>query len=75
MGGIGGALGLMAGGLIADHASYHRVFWLSAIMGISAALALQFLVPESPERSGGSVDMRGAVVLAVGLVLPLLGVS
>ncbi len=33
------------------------------------------LVPESPLRSPGRVDVRGALVLSVGLVLPLVGVS
>ena len=33
------------------------------------------LLPESPEKSGGKVDLRGAIVLAVGLALPLFGIS
>jgi EmrB/QacA subfamily drug resistance transporter len=72
---IGGGLGLVIGGLVVDHVSYHWIFWIGAIMGLTAALAAQLLVPESPIRSPGRVDIRGAVVLGVGLVLPLIGIS
>ena len=72
---IGGGLGLVIGGLVVDHVSYHWIFWIGAIMGLTAAVAAQLLVPESPIRSPGRVDIRGAVVLGVGLVLPLIGIS
>src|SRR6185503_13697057 len=72
---IGGGLGLVIGGLVVDHISYHWIFWIGAIMGLAAAVSAQLLVPESPIRSPGRVDVRGAFVLAVGLVLPLIGIS
>jgi MFS family permease len=73
--GIGGGAGLIAGGLIADHISYHWIFWLGAISAGLAALATQMLVPESPERKPGRVDFRGAALLAVGLAMPLIAIS
>ena len=73
--GIGGGAGLIAGGLIADHLSYHWIFWLGTISAALAALATQLWVPESPERTPGRVDLRGAALLAVGLVLPLIAIS
>jgi EmrB/QacA subfamily drug resistance transporter len=73
--GIGGGAGLIAGGLIADHISYHWIFWLGAISAGLAALATQVWVPESPERKPGRVDLRGAALLAVGLVMPLIAIS
>ena len=72
---IGGALGLITGGLLSDHLGYHWIFWLSAALAGLAALAAQLLVPESPVRSPGRVDLRGAVVLAAGLVPPLFAIS
>src|SRR4051794_19190937 len=36
--GIGGAIGLPLGGLLADHATYHWIFWLSAAMGAAATV-------------------------------------
>jgi EmrB/QacA subfamily drug resistance transporter len=73
--GIGGGLGLVLGGLLVDYASYHAIFWLGAAMGLAAALAAALFVPESPIRTPARVDLRGALVLAVGLVLPLIAIS
>jgi EmrB/QacA subfamily drug resistance transporter len=73
--GIGGGLGLVLGGLLVDYASYHWIFWLGAGMGVGAAVATELLVPESPIRTPARLDIRGALVLAVGLVLPLIAIS
>ncbi|HET7572611.1 MAG TPA: MFS transporter [Gaiellaceae bacterium] len=73
--GIGGGLGLVVGGLIVDGASYHWIFWVGAIMAGGAAIATELLVPESPIRTPARLDVPGAVVLAVGLVLPLVAIS
>jgi EmrB/QacA subfamily drug resistance transporter len=73
--GIGGGVGLVVGGILVDQASYHWIFWLGAAMAALAAVLTQLLIPESPHRSPGRVDVRGAVVLAVGLVLPLLAIA
>ncbi len=73
--GVGGGLGLVLGGLLVDYASYHWIFWLGAAMGIGAAVATELLVPESPIRTPARLDLRGAAVLAVGLVLPLVGIA
>jgi EmrB/QacA subfamily drug resistance transporter len=73
--GIGGALGLVLGGILVDYASYHWIFWLGAVMGFGAAVATELLVPESPIRTPARLDLRGALVLAVGLVLPLIAIS
>jgi EmrB/QacA subfamily drug resistance transporter len=73
--GIGGGAGLVGGGLIADHLSYHWIFWLGLISATLAAVATQTLVPESPERTPGRIDLRGAALLGVGLVLPLIAIS
>lgn len=73
--GIGGGLGLVIGGLLVDHASYHDIFWLSAAMSALAAVAVQVWIHESPVRTPGKVDVRGAAVLGVGLVLPMVGIA
>jgi EmrB/QacA subfamily drug resistance transporter len=73
--GIGGGLGLILGGLIVDHLSYHWIFWLGAMMGVAGAVAVEFFVPESPIRTPARLDVRGALVLAVGLTLPLIAIS
>jgi EmrB/QacA subfamily drug resistance transporter len=73
--GIGGGLGLVLGGVLVDQASYHWIFWLGAAMGIVGAVAAQLFVPESPIRTPARLDVRGALVLSVGLVLPLIAIS
>jgi MFS family permease len=73
--GIGGGAGLVVGGLLLDHASYHWIFWLGAAMAAAAAVATEVWVPESPIRTPGRVDVPGAILLGVGIVLPLLAVS
>ncbi len=73
--GIGGGAGLIGGGLIADNLSYHWIFWVGAISASLAALATYTWVPESPVRVPGRIDVPGALLLAVGLALPLLAIS
>jgi EmrB/QacA subfamily drug resistance transporter len=73
--GIGGGFGLILGGLIVDHLSYHWIFWVGAVMGIVGAIAAELFVPESPIRTPARLDVRGALVLAVGLTLPLIAIS
>jgi MFS family permease len=73
--GIGGGLGLVLGGVLVDQASYHWIFWLGALMAVAAAVSTALFVPESPIRTPARLDVRGALVLAVGLVLPLIAIS
>jgi EmrB/QacA subfamily drug resistance transporter len=73
--GIGGAIGLPLGGLLVDQASYHWIFWMSAVMGAAATVTTLRYVPESPLRTPGKVDYVGAGLLAVGLSAVLIAVS
>jgi EmrB/QacA subfamily drug resistance transporter len=73
--GIGGGAGLILGGLLVDNASYHWIFWLGAVMAAAAAVLTQILIPESPNRQPGRIDIRGAAVLALGLTMPLLAIA
>jgi len=73
--GIGGGVGLIIGGLIVDHASYHWIFWLGGGMAVIAAIAAMLFVPESPNRMPARIDYRGAAVLAVGLSVPMYAIS
>ncbi len=73
--GIGGGAGLILGGTLSDAFGYHVLFWIGTGMALIALAAAQLFVPESPVRTAGRVDIRGAVVLAVGLVLPLYAIA
>ncbi|WP_246851923.1 MFS transporter [Patulibacter sp. SYSU D01012] len=72
---VGGTLGLVLGGLLLDHASYHWIFWVGAILGVAGTAGAYLAVPESPVRVPGKVDVRGALVFGVGIVIPLLAIS
>ncbi len=73
--GIGGGLGLVLGGLLVDHLSWHWIFWAGSATAVVAAVAAMLFIPESPNRTPGKVDIRGAVVLAVGLAIPLYAIT
>jgi EmrB/QacA subfamily drug resistance transporter len=73
--GIGGAIGLPLGGLLADQVGFHWIFWLSVVMGAGATVAVVKFVPESPIRTPGKLDLVGAGILAVGLSGVLIAIS
>ncbi|SEH02067.1 Major Facilitator Superfamily protein [Nonomuraea solani] len=73
--GIGGAIGLPAAALIADHADWHILFWISAGLGAIAAVLVLTLIPESRVRTGGRFDLIGAAGLSTILVCLLLAIS
>ncbi len=70
--GVGGSLGLPLAGFVAEHADFHVLFWITSVAGIIAFVGILTIVPEAPGRSGGRVDVVGAVLLAGGLVTLLL---
>jgi MFS family permease len=73
--GVGGALGLPAAALLADHFDWHMLFWTSAALGAVAAVLVLLFVPESSVRTGGRFDLPGAIGMATGLVCLLLAIS
>ena len=73
--GIGGALGLPAAAFVAQHTSWHVLFYGAAGLGaISIALVLA-VVPESSVRTPSRFDLVGAVGLTAGLVCLLLPIT
>ncbi|WP_239134155.1 MFS transporter [Rugosimonospora africana] len=70
--GVGGALGLPLAGLVGEHADFHVLFWITTVAGAVALAATVWFVRESPIRTGGRVDLIGAVLLSGGLVALLL---
>jgi EmrB/QacA subfamily drug resistance transporter len=73
--GIGGGAGLVLSGVIVDHLDYEWIFWLGLIVVAIALVATHLFVPESPVKSPARIDWLGAVLLSVGLVALLVGVS
>ncbi|NNH70307.1 MFS transporter [Nocardia uniformis] len=74
--GVGGTVGLLVTGLIADRTQDpHPVFWLTAALGVLAAILIQVSAQNNGVRHGGRPDYIGAILLAGLLICLLLGIS
>ncbi|WP_067702079.1 MFS transporter [Nocardia jejuensis] len=74
--GVGGTIGLLVTGVIADHTeSPHPVFWLTAGLGVVAIVLIQLSTKNNGVRHGGKPDYIGAALLAGLLICLLLGIS
>jgi MFS family permease len=60
--GVGGALGIVLAGPIADNLSYHWLFWIPLFTAAATAAAAALLVPESRVRAPGRIDWWGAAL-------------
>lgn len=74
--GVGGTIGMIVTGLIADRTeSHHPMFWIAAGLAAAGLVLVWFSAPDVGARTGGRPDIAGAVVLAGWLVCLLLGIS
>lgn len=73
--GVGGAIGLPVSAVIAESSSWRVLFWLSAGLGAACLALLWSVVPDSPVRAPGSIDVLGIIGLAAGLVCLLLAIT
>lgn len=73
--GVGSALGLPLSGLLSVQFGLASLFWFSAITSALFIAAIWMLVRESPLRSGGRFDLRGALLLTFVLVCAMLVIS
>jgi EmrB/QacA subfamily drug resistance transporter len=73
--GVGGGAGVVLAGPIVDNLSFHYLFWLPLIAIVAATVATHLFVPESPVKTPGRVNWRGALLMSLGLALVLVAVS
>ncbi|MEN3343091.1 MAG: hypothetical protein V7644_2495 [Actinomycetota bacterium] len=73
--GVGGGAGVVLAGPIADHLSFHYLFWLPLIPIVVATVATHFFVPESPLKVRGRVNWLGTALMSLGLIAVLVAVS
>jgi MFS family permease len=73
--GVGAAIGLAGGGLVADHLNYHWIFWIPLLMGAASTAGVVVFVPESSIKSPGRIDLVGGLLLGLGLAGPLVAIS
>ncbi|WP_406388019.1 MFS transporter [Streptomyces sp. NBC_00887] len=74
--GIGGGLGLPISAAVAQYTSWRVLFWGSAVLAVTIAALIWFMIPDIPAGAKGQrFDAPGAIGLGVGLVCLLLAVS
>lgn len=73
--GVGGAIGMPLSAWIAQDYNWHTLFWVSAVLAALMVVATAVLVPHVADSHPASIDIIGAIGLAVGLVAVLVGVS
>ena len=73
VGAAGVGLGYPITGLVADHGGVAAAYWLgTAISIVSLALAVWVVSPPKESRDDSDLDVLGALIVAVGLVLVLI---
>jgi len=70
----GGAVGLLAGGLLVTYLSWRWVFFVNVPIGLAVALAAPRVLGES-ERRRGRLDLPGAITGSLGLAALVYGLS
>ena len=70
----GGALGLLAGGLLATYASWRWVLYVNVPIGVAVAFAAPLVLAESP-RQPGRFDLPGAIAGTGGVAALVYGLS
>src|SRR5262245_38739788 len=63
----GGAIGMLAGGLLTQYASWRWVLFVNVPVGALVLAVTPRVLPEAPGRSGVGVDAAGAVTVTTGL--------
>jgi EmrB/QacA subfamily drug resistance transporter len=75
MGGIGGATGVLLGGILTDLLSWRWILFINVPIGLGAALLTQHYVAAlRSEENESNFDLRGAVTGTLGLSLLVLGI-
>jgi EmrB/QacA subfamily drug resistance transporter len=73
--GVGGGCGLVIGGLIVEHLSWHWLFWIPLAVTLLAAAATWRFIPESPVRSPGKVNWLAALLMSLGMICVLIAIA
>jgi EmrB/QacA subfamily drug resistance transporter len=73
--GVGGGLGLVVGGLIDEHLSWHWLFWIPLPAMVLAAFCTWRYIPESSVRSAGRVNWGAAILLSTGMCCLLIAIA
>src|SRR3984957_14641222 len=73
--GIGGGGGLVIGGLIAEHLSWHWLFWAPLLPMVAAVVCTAIFIPESQVRATGRVNWVSAALMSAGMCCVLIAIA
>jgi EmrB/QacA subfamily drug resistance transporter len=73
--GVGGGVGIVLAGVIADNLSWRWLFITGSILTALALVLVLRYVPESPIKTPSRIDLPGAILLSLALISLLLGLS
>ncbi|MFC6153055.1 MFS transporter [Nocardioides yefusunii] len=73
--GVGGAVGLPLSAWIADSFDWHALFYVSSALALIVLVLTALVIPSTKDTHPARIDVVGVVLLAVGLVSFLVGVS
>jgi len=73
--GVGGGFGLVLGGLIDEHLSWHWLFWIPLVAMALAAICTWRFIPESKVRAPGQINWLAASLLTVGMSCLLIAIA
>jgi EmrB/QacA subfamily drug resistance transporter len=74
MTGMGGAIGLVAGGLLTTYATWRWVFFVNVVIGVPLVIATRYAIPET-RRHPRRFDLPGTVTGSIGFALLVYGLS
>ncbi|TDD96673.1 MFS transporter [Actinomadura rubrisoli] len=66
VGAAGSAVGLVAGGLLTQYASWRWCLYINVPIALLAVLGTALVAPDRPGRGGGRLDIGGALLSAAG---------
>lgn len=73
--GVGGGAGIVLAGPILDSLGYRWLFWAPLVVLVPTIVATMLAIPESRARATGRLDIIGAFLLSVTLVLLLVAIG
>ncbi len=74
MNGLGGAAGMLFGGIITQELSWRWVLLINPPIGIAAAVVAYMVVSERRRAPGRSFDVAGALTLTIGQMVLVFGI-
>jgi EmrB/QacA subfamily drug resistance transporter len=72
---LGVSVGPTLGGIITGYFTWHWIFYLNVPIGLVVMVAGWFLLTEPLHRGHGRFDPAGAILLALGMALLIIGLS